>query len=284
MEKSQAVEQKLSIDPFFKDDEEAEHLRTYLKRLIACNKRMNQNLHLVASHRSLWNEKEVFKKNKINERKRMRVSILDNHEPENVYKKVFYSSKRTKRSDNRCTKIITKEQSKKAEIFNSTSWLITMLVTQATKDEAAQISTDVWNSFQVSDPMSYMKCNADMIPEALKLEIIQKKMKKSKGGADRNECRLNLKSTNPMHSSFRDYYDFFHEVNRFSGGMEVTHTLSTFMATIAMSFRWDNANPSSEDQYMALWQVGWKKYAVASNNAIGMDSKCMMMKSGKNYK
>jgi len=159
-----------------------------------------------------------------------------------------------------------------------------LVITQATKDEAAQISTDIWHSFQVSDPMSYMKCNADMIPEALKLEIIQKKMKKSTGGADRNECRLNLKSTNPMHSSYRDYYDFFHEVNRFSGGMEVTHTLSTFMATIAMSFRWDNANPSSEDQYMALWQVGWKKYAVASNNAIGMDSKCMMMKSGKNYK
>ena len=179
MEKSQAVQQKLSIHPFFKDKEEAEHLRTYLKRLIACNKRMNQNPHLVASHQSLWkywstwgemDEKEVFKKNKINERKRTRVSILENHEPENVYKKVFPSSRRTKRSNNRCTNIITKERSKKAEIFNSTSRLITMLVTQATKDEAAQISKDIWNSLQVSDPMSYMKCNANMIPEALKLK------------------------------------------------------------------------------------------------------------------
>ena len=124
-----------------------------------------------------------------------------------------------------------------------------------------------------------MQCQHDT--GGTKAEKIKKKMNKKKTKnleeedcdcSDQNEFRLDLKSTNPMHSSFRDYYDFFHKVNRFSGGMEVTHTLSTFMAIIAMSFLWDNANPSSEDQYMALWQVGWKKYAVASNNAIGMDS------------
>ena len=75
MEKSQAVEQKLSIDPFFKDEEEAEHLRTYLKRLIACNKRMNQNLHLVASHQSLWKYWSTWGENFINDNGQRRIYL-----------------------------------------------------------------------------------------------------------------------------------------------------------------------------------------------------------------
>ena len=93
-----------------------------------------------------------------------------------------------------------------------------------------------------------------MIPECLRKEsadicakrrTLNARKRKNKNMSNGNEAGLYLKNTDPEHSTFKEYFNFYYEVHMFCGGMEVTRALSTIMAIIAMSFLWDNNTPSS---------------------------------------
>ena len=179
-------------------------------------------------------------------RKQLRISILNDDQcsgTRNVYRKIYNGSKKRKVTDPEEKYILNDVQSSKVNKFNSTSRIMTMIVTQATKDKGARIPTSIQNSLKVSDTISYLKCNTEMIPECLRKEsadICAKRRtlnaRKRKNMTDRNEAGLYLKNTDPEHSTFKEYFNFYYEVHRFCGGMEVTHALSTIMAIIAMSF------------------------------------------------
>ena len=290
MDKARIIRDDLTTNPFFKDQEELDTITRFLTRLIETSKKMNIHSGLTPSVRSHWkfwsiwgekDESEVLLKDNIMHRKQLRLSILNDDQfsgTSDVYQKIYNRSKKRKVTDSEQRYILNNVQSSNVNKFNSTSRIMTMIVTQATKDEGARIPTSIWNSLKVSDPISYLKCNTEMIPKCLRKEIAEicatsnERKRKNKNKSKGNKAGLNLKNTDPAHSTFKEYYNFYYEVHRFCGSMEVTHALSTIMAIISMSFLWDNNTPSTEDQYMALWQVGWKKYAVASDKAIGMDS------------
>ena len=96
---------------------------------------------------STWGEKdesEGLSKDNIMHRKQLRISILNDDQcsgTRNVYWKINNGSKKKKVTDPGEKFTLNDVQSSKVNKFNSTSRIMTMIVTQATKDEGAQIPT-----------------------------------------------------------------------------------------------------------------------------------------------
>ena len=224
MDKARIIRDDLSTNPFFKDQEELDTITRYLTRLIETSKQMNIHSGLSPSVHSLWklwstwgekDESEVLSKDNIMHRKQLRISILNDDQcsgTRNVYRKIFNGSKKSKVTDPKEKYILNGVQSSKVDKFNSISRIITTIVTHATKDKGARISTSIWNSLKVSDPISYLKCNTEMIPECLRKAIagicakrrtLNARKRKNKNMSNGNEAGLYLKNTDPEHSTFK---------------------------------------------------------------------------------
>lgn len=191
----------------------------------------------------------------------------------NDYSKHYSTTTLSKRTKNEIIdlvvdlSVVTKERVE----FDRIGRIMTMLVTQATKDDKAKLPSVIWKDLGVHDAASYLQFDNDSV------KVINDNMKKY-------QIKSELCPIHPLKSTFREYFEFFKTVHATIGGMEQTHALSTLSLCVTMNSIWSGKAPYTETQYMSLWQCGWKKYAVASNDALGMDTHLIKLMDSNGWK
>ena len=160
--------------------------------------------------------------------------------------------------------IVAQEDNDREE-FDKISRIMTMIVTQLTSDDNSKKPSLVWHALQVTDVDSLLSFSQEQV------NVVNGKkgqLLSSPTGSSVND----LEPINPKTSSFREYINFYMTVHGVLKGMTQTYAISTLLLVLAMKFEWKGHAPKKEEHYMSLWQVGWKKYAVASDEHLGMDA------------
>ena len=189
-----------------------------------------------------------------NRRQLLQAPHLEVHVTENPYKKRYISSNKDIKPSQQVSNKIDNQRFE----YNMVSRLLTMICTAQVSDSKVKISTNIWNELEVTDAKSYLNCKPVMTPVLSKL--LQSASSK------------HLQETNTHYSSLNDYIIFFKTIHSTIGGMENIFAMSSLHACLVMVSLWDNRPPATDVEYLSLPQVGWKKYSVASDQALGMDS------------